>query len=195
MLQHRVFARYKIENAGVKFFRVAVPVKDATLTVSGRGIARVQPEAEAAADGARVWVIELHGKVEDAYAFTALYQEPYDPAAGGVRIRPFGTPGAARQTAWLAITGGGRVQVEPRGEVAGLRAEDARSLPEYFGAGDLSGAIRCYRVLQPDYGLDLSVVRHEAARVLPAGVESARFTTVLSASGKMLTQAVIQLRT
>lgn len=195
MLQHRVYARYKIENAGVKVFRVAVPVKDATLTVSGKSIARVRPEASAAPDGTRVWVIELHGKVEDSYAFTALYQEPYDPAAGGVVIRPFGTPDVVRQTAWLAITGGGRVQVEPRGEVTGLRPEDARSLPDRFGAGDLSGAIRCYRVLQPDYTLDLSVTRHEAARVLPAGVENARLTTVLSASGKMLTQAIIQLRT
>ncbi len=195
MLQHRVFVRCKIENAGVKFFRVKVPVKDATLTVSGRGIARVQPEGEAAADGSRVWVVELHGKVEDAYAFTALYQEPYDPAAGGVSIRPFGTPGTARQSAWLAVTGGGRVQVEPRGEVIGLRAEDARALPDHFGAGDLSGAILCYRILQSEYTLDLSVIRHEAARVLLAGVDNARFTTVLSASGKMLTQAVIQLRT
>ena len=204
MLQHRIYARYKIENAGVKFFRVSVPVKDATLTVSGRNIARVYPETDgapkdtvAAKDGTvgRVWVIELHGKVEDTYSFTALYQEPYDPKAGGVTVRPFGTPGSARQNAWLAITGGGRVQVETRNEVIGLRVEDARSLPEYFGAGDLSGAIRCYRVLQSDYSLDLSVVRHEAAKVLLAGVESTQFTTVLSASGKMLTQASIILRT
>ena len=204
MLQHRIYARYKIENAGVKFFRVSVPIKDATLTVSGRNIARVYPEvatgkvetadAQLGTTG-KVWVIELHGKVEDTYAFTALYQEPYDPAAGGVKVRPFGTPGSARQTAWVAITGGGRVQVEPRGEVVGLRVEDARSLPEYFGAGDLSGAIRCYRVLQSEYSLDLSVIRHETAKVLPAGVESARFTTVLSASGKMLTQVSVQLRT
>jgi hypothetical protein len=203
MLQHRIYARYKIENAGVKFFRVNVPVKDATLTVSGRNIARVYPETEGVQndatdkDGAagRVWVIELHGKVEDTYSFTALYQEPYDPKAGGVKVKPFGTPGCARQNAWLAITGGGRVQVETRSEVVGLRVEDARSLPEYFGAGDLSGAIRCYRVLQPDYSLDLSVVRHEAAKVLLAGVEKTEFTTVLSASGKMLTQASIVLRT
>ena len=204
MLQHRIYARYKIENAGVKFFRVAVPVKEATLTVSGRNIARVYPETEEMAKGTsdskeavngRVWVIELHGKVEDSYSFTAFYQEPYDPQAGGVKVLPFGTPGSARQNAWLAITGGGRVQVETRGEVVGLRVEDARSLPDYFGAGDLSGAIRCYRVLQPDYALDLSVVRHEAAKVLLAGVESTRFTTVLSASGKMLTQASVVLRT
>lgn len=204
MLQHRIYARYKIENAGVKFFHVEVPVKDAILTVSGRNIARVYPEPvteQPETTGAtpkpagKVWVIELIGKVEDKYEFTALYQEPYDPAAGGVKITPFGTPGSARPNAWLAITGGGRVQVEPRGEVVGLRVEDARSLPDYFGAGDLSGAIRCYRVLQTDYTLDLSIIRHESAKVLPAGVESMRFTTVLSASGKMLTQASIQLRT
>ena len=196
MLQHRVYIAYRIENAGVKFFRLRVPVKDATLSVAGKNIARVVPlEEDPEAGSGRVWQVELHGKVEDKYALTCFYQQPYDPASGGVTINAFDVLGAARQTAaWLVVTGGGRVQVEPRGATDGLQAEDARGLPDVFGAGDLSGAIRCYRVLRPDYRCDLSVVRHSAASVLPASVEKAQFVTVLSSSGKMLTQATIDLK-
>jgi hypothetical protein len=196
MLQHRVYIAYRIENAGVKFFRLRVPVKDATLSVSGKNIARVVPlDNDPEAGSGRVWQVELHGKVEDKYALTCFYQQPYDPASGGVTIGAFDVLGAARQTAaWLVVTGGGRVQVEPRGVTEGLQAEDARGLPDIFGAGDLSGAIRCYRVLRPDYRCDLSVVRHDAAAVLPASVEKAQFVTVLSSSGKMLTQAMIDLK-
>ena len=196
MLQHRIYLSYRIENAGVKFFRLRVPVKEATISVSGRNIARVVPlDNDPEAGTGRVWQVELHGKVEDKYVLTCFYQQPYDPASGGVTINAFDALGTARQaTAWLVVTGGGRVQVEPRGVTEGLQAEDARGLPDTFGAGDLSGAIRCYRVLRPDYRCDLSVVRHHAAAVLPASVDQAQFVTVLSSSGKMLTQATINLK-
>ena len=151
-------------------------MKQATLSVSGKNIASVAPldDDPAAGDG-RVWLVELHGKVEDKYTLTCFYQQPYDPTSGGVTIHSFDALGAARQpAARLVVTGGGRVQVEPRGAVDGLKVEDARSLPDTFGAGDLSGAIRCYRALRGDYRCDLSVVRHSAADVLPASVEQAR---------------------
>jgi hypothetical protein len=193
MLQHRVYQRYRIENAGVKFFHVRVPVKDATLSVSGRNIARVTPLPVAAGETGRVWQVELHGKVEDAYALTCLYQEPYDPAGGGVTILPFEMLETARQGSWLVITGGGRVQVQPRGAPDGLKVEDARSLPDSFGAGDLSAAILCYRAMQPDYRLPLSIMRHGAAQVLPASMEGAQLVTVVSSSGKLLTQLTLQL--
>lgn len=195
MLQHRVYLRYRIENAGIKIFKVRLPVKEATLSVSGRNIARVMPlDGDPEAGSGRVWQVELHGKVEDNYALTCFYQQPYDPASGGVVVQAFDPLGVARQTAWLVITGGGRVQVEPRGEAVGLKAEDARSLPDTFGAGDLSGALRCYRALRNDYRCDLSVVRHGAADVLPASVEKVQFVTVLSSSGKLLTQAMLNLK-
>ncbi len=194
LLQHRVHLRYRIENAGVKVFYVRVPVKDATLSVSGRNIARVSPLTPETGETGRVWQVELHGKVEDAYALTCLYQEPYDPASGGVSIQPFEVLGASRQGSWLVITGGGRVQVQARGALEGLKVEDARSLPDSFGAGDLSAAILCYRAMQAKYRLDLSVVRHSAAQVLPASVESANLVTVISSSGKLLTQATLSLR-
>ena len=58
---------------------------------------------------------------------------------------------------------------------------DARARPDSFGASDLSGALRCYRVLRPDYRLGLSVVRHAAAAVLPTQVEQVQAATAATA--------------
>jgi hypothetical protein len=199
MLRHRVHLRYRIENAGVKFFRLRVPAAEAPLTVSGRNIAGVRPLDEAGGPAApdaagRVWEIELHGKVENDFAMVCQYQEPYDAAGGEVAVRAVEPLGVARQSAFLAVTGGGQVQIEPRGVPAGLKPEDARALPAGLGAGDIAGALLCYRLLRPDCRLVLSVVRHAAAAVLPAQVEQVRLATILSGGGQMLTQAVIDLR-
>ncbi len=193
MLSHRIHLHYRIANAGVRFFRVRVPVRDATLTVSGRQIARVRPLDETAGADGRVWEIELHGKVEGAYDLVCQYQEPYDPAAGSVVIKPFTLLDTARQATWLAVTCPGRVEVAIRGDTTGLQPENARSLPDVFNAGDLSSAILCYRAMRDDYTLPLSVTRHAAAQVLPATVEDVRIVTVVSGSGRLLAQATMTL--
>ena len=200
MLQHRIYTHYRIANAGVRFFRIRIPDKSATLTVSGQNIARVRavdevpgtPSTSSASEG-RIWEIELHGKVEGTYNFVAQYQEPYDATAGSVTIKPVMLLDTARQASWLAVTCSGRIEVAPKGEIAGLKVEDARALPADFNAGDVSSAILCYRALNEEYTLDLSVVRHAAAEVLPAMVEQVRLVSVISSGGRLLTQATITL--
>ncbi|MCL2104927.1 MAG: hypothetical protein FWH21_07750, partial [Kiritimatiellaeota bacterium] len=189
MLQHRIYTHYRIANAGVRFFRIRIPDKTATLTVSGQNIARVR----ALDTEPGVWEIELHGKVEGTYNFVAQYQEPYDAATGSVTIKPVMLLDTARQANWLAVTCSGRIEVAPKGEIAGLKVEDARALPADFNAGDVSSAILCYRALNEEYALNLSVVRHAAASVLPAMVEQVRLVSVISSGGRLLTQATITL--
>lgn len=190
MLTHRVHLQYRIENAGVKLFRVRMPAPGVSLSVNGRNISRVHPSD---ADPA-VWEIELHGKVEDQYDMVCSYQVPYDPSAGGVTVHSLQTEGTDRQMGYLVITGGGRVQVEPLEDPTGLKSDDARKIPETFNVGDLSHAILCYRTLRPDYSLDLSVVRHGSADVLPATVRSVRLTSILSTSRQMLTRAQMDMQ-
>jgi hypothetical protein len=198
MLQHRIYAHYRIANAGVRFFRIRIPDPAATLTVSGQNIARVRAvEDEAVGQSAlplgRTWEIELHGKVEGTYNFVAQYQEPYDAAAGSATIKPVTLLDTARQASWLAVTCSGRIEVAPKGDTAGLKVEDARALPADFNAGDISSAILCYRALREEYTLALSVVRHAAAEVLPAMVEQVRLVSVISSGGRLLTQTTLML--
>ncbi len=192
MLQHRVFLHSRIENAGVKQFRVVVPVPEASLTVSGRAIARVVPEGDPAADGSQVWLIELQGKVDNTYSATCFYQEPYD-AAHPVEVRPMRVLGAQRQTGWIVLSGESRIKVDAEFSSSVLRAEDPRTIPDSFGAGDLSGALGCWKMLDPEAVLSLRVTRHAAADVLPAAVRRIRQTTVLSRGGRTLTQTSVSL--
>jgi hypothetical protein len=189
MLQCRAFVRYRIENAGAKTFVLQSPLPEASLTVSGRHIARVHQSDKAKG----VWQVDLHGKVEHEYSMVVSYQVPYDPASMGVKIMPLRTVDTEPQRGYLVVTCAGRVQVEPRGNLDGLKAEDPRNVPSVFGAGDLSHAIQCYRTIRPEYALELSVVRHDAARVLPARINQVNLSSALSTDGKLLTRVVADL--
>jgi hypothetical protein len=189
MLQCRAFIRYRIENAGIKTFLIQSPLPEASLTVTGRQVARVHRVN--ATNG--LWQVDLHGKVENEYALLVGYQVPYDPGSRAARILPVRTVGTDAQRGYLVVTCAGRVQVETRGSLEGLKADDPRGLPPEFGAGDLSAAILCYRTIRPDYQLDLSVVRHESAGVLPARIQRVRLTSVLSGADKLITRVAMDM--
>lgn len=189
MLQCKAFVQYKIENAGVKLFRLKSPVPGVTLTFTGKNIARaVEVDKEKG-----IWQVDLQTKVEDAFMMLVNYQLPYDTTKLGVKIMPVQPLDTEEPRGYLVVTCSGGVQVEPKGTLAGLKIEDPRNIPHSFGAGDLSSAIRCYRTMKPDYALDLSVVRHKAAQVLPASVNQMHITSVMSTGGKLLTRVGLEL--
>lgn len=190
MLQCRAYVQYKIENAGIKSFLLKSPHPGVSLSVTGRSIARVDEEDKA--EG--LWRVDLHGKVENQFRMQVAYQVPYEHTERNVTIRPLQAMATDPQRGYLVVTCGGRVQVEPRGAQAGLKVEDARNIPSRFGAGDLSGAILCYRTVRPSYSLDLSVIRHDAASVLPASIEQVRLTSVVSTKRKLMTRVDLSMR-
>ncbi len=189
MLKGRAYIRYRIENAGCKDFLLQAPQTNTLLTLSGADIAKVQ-----VVDATRgIWQVSLHSKVENTYSLTAGYQLPFDPASGNVTVTPLLPIGTDPPRGYLTVMSDGRVQIKPQGELNGLKAEEARGIPAAFGAGDLSDAILCYRTLQPNYTLPLSVVRHESAETLPARVTETRLVSVVSEDGKMLTQMTVRM--
>ncbi len=187
MLQCRAYLRYKIENAGIKTFRIKSPMPGITLSVSGRNIARVHQVDEQKG----IWQVDLHNKVENQFGMTASYQVPYHPAKRGVKILPLRTVDTEEQRGYLVVTCSGRVQVAPAGELIGLKPEDPRNIPAVFGAGDLSNAIRCYRTVRSEYKLALSVVRHDSAQVLPASINRVHMTSTLSTDDSILTRVAL----
>jgi hypothetical protein len=189
MLKGRAYIRYRIENAGCKVFLLRAPQTNTLLTLSGADIAKVQ--IVDATQG--VWQVTLHSKVENNYMLVAGYQIPFDPAAGNVTVTPLLPIDTDPPRGYLTVMSDGRVQIKPRGEPNGLKAEEARGIPAAFGAGDLADAILCYRAIQPDYALPLYVARHESAEALPARVTETRLVSVVSEDGKMLTQMTARM--
>jgi len=189
MLKCQAFVNYKIENAGIKTFQLQSPLPNVALAVTGRNIARVHEVDEEKG----LWQVELHNKVENAFAMTVGFQVPFNHEERRVNVLPLRTVKTEGQRGYLVVTCGGRVQVVPDEGLEGLKVEDPRSIPGTFGAGDLSNAILCYRTVRGDYELPLSVVRHESARVLPASISQVRMISVLSGNRKLLTRLSLQL--
>ncbi len=185
----RCYLQYAIEHAGVKTFRLRAPAPGVALTVTGRHIARVE-QIDAAAG---LWEVELQNKVEREYALEVSCQQPFDHGVPTVRFAPVTTVGTDAQKGYLVVFAGGRLSVRPADTPPGLHAEDPRGIPARFGAGDLAAAVVCYRTTRPDYELDLEVVRHGAADVLPGRVRQVRLVSVVSDDGQMVTRAALQI--
>ncbi len=183
------FVNYKIENAGIKVFRLQSPKPGVALAVTGRNIARVHEVDKE--NG--IWQIELHKKVINNYHMTVGFQIQFNHEENRVNVAPLKTVDTETQRGYLAITCAGRVQVLPDKNLEGLKLEDPRRIPKSFKSGDLSDAILCYRTVRPDYVLPLSVVRHDSASVLPASISQVRMTSVLSGNRKIMTRLALEL--
>ncbi|MFC1453095.1 hypothetical protein ACFLSJ_07125, partial [Verrucomicrobiota bacterium] len=189
MLQCAAYARYRIDHAGCRTLRLQAPEPGVGLAVTGPDIAKVHEiDAEHG-----IWEVELHNKAESRYRMEIRYQVPFAAQNGKAGILPLRCLDVESQKGYVVVMSGGRVQVSPVGPGAGVKRDNARSIPAHFGAGDLSDAILCYRTVSGDYRLDLSVLRHETADSLPATVESVRLQSVVSADGEYLTQAEMDL--
>lgn len=189
MLHGRCFVQYKIDQAGVKTFRIQAPAPGVSLTVSGRGVAKV---AEVDRTNG-LWEVELQGKVENRYQMEVVYQLACEAKDEKLKVRPLRTVDTESQKGYVVVFTAGRLQVRADGVPAGLHEDDARNVPGSFGAGNLAEAVLCYRTTRPDYELDLSVIRHDSADVLAARVESVTLTSVLSDDGQMVTRAALQM--
>ena len=56
-----------------------------------------------------------------------------------------------------------------------------------------SSASFAYRLVEPAFELPMKLERHEAAKLLPARVNSITFTSVISDNGAMLTQVRLEM--
>ena len=75
-----------------------------------------------------------------------------------------------------------------------LRPAEARHISPVFGAGDLSGAVMCFRRLSSDQPLVLQARRHPAADQIEAQVQRTDLATVVTALGQTLTRVNLTLR-
>ncbi len=189
MLKCKAYLNYKIENAGIKVFRLQSPKKGVPLAVTGQNIARVHEVDKE--NG--IWQVELHKKVIGNYHMSVGFQIQYNHEENRVNVESLKTVDTETQRGYLAVTCSGRVQVLPDKNLEGLKQEDPRRIPKTFKAGDLSDAILCYRTVRPDYELPLSVVRHDSASVLPANISKVNMTSVLSGNRKVMTRLALEL--
>jgi hypothetical protein len=189
LVHHQHALRYRLYHAGAKAFTLTLPPEAAGVTITGPGIARREQS------GPGQWRVELADKVYDQpYLMSVVYETRYDPADGNVPLVPVRCEDADLQQGYTAVFATDRVELAIDSTDATLRSADARSIPEYFGAGDLSGAAMCFRSVSPQYSLVVHARRHAAAEQIGAEVRKTDLISVVTAAGQTINRVVLVLR-
>ncbi|MFT5124995.1 MAG: hypothetical protein ACI97B_003634, partial [Verrucomicrobiales bacterium] len=190
ILQGKCFIHYKIEGAGAKAFKLLSPQPGAVLSIFGADIAQsTETDTELG-----VWTVTLRNKIQNEFRLEVHYQLPFELQARTVTVQPVIALDDEGQKGYLAILSSDRLQVTPDKVPVSLREENARNIPAEIGAGDLSDAILCYRITRNDFLLDLNVLRHKTASVLPAVVKRVDIESVVSEDDQMVSRVGIDLQ-
>lgn len=189
IVRHVHHVRYRLQNAGTKFFEVDLPEDAVGVQVLGQSIAR----REQVSPGR--WRIELTGKYfKPTYLLEVRYETQHDRKDGRLTLEPVVALGTDRQRGHIVIDKTDRLELRPTKVGRALRPADARSIRDQFGAPDLSSAAYCYASLTPAYELELSVKRLTSAQQLEATVEFTELRTVITETGQSINRVQMRLR-
>jgi len=184
---------YQIENAGVKSLLFQIPASAENVRFEGDQIA--DWTRGASADGRADWELKLQRRVIGTYSTRMTYQLSMSNSAENAVIASVNAKNANLQRAWLALRPTGRLQLNFPQIPAALQRADWQSIPAALrrnrGVAESKDA---FSAVETTYELPVSLSRHEIAKVLPARVESASLSSVLSPGGEVLTEGRLELR-
>ncbi len=186
--------QYQIENTGLKAFHVSVPANAENVRFTGDQVADFLAVANGVKDGLQSWEVKLHRRVIGQYLLQATYQTPVAANAVETGLRGVQVADVNLQRGFVTVQSGGRLQVRVDAPPAALQPVEWQSIPRALQQ-DLtaSSASFAYRLVEPAFALPMKLERHEAAKLLPARVNSITFTSVISDNGAMLTQARLEI--
>ncbi len=186
--------QYQIENTGLKAFHVYLPTNAVSVQFQGDQVAAFQAQENSITNGMQLWEVKLHRRVIGQYLLQASYQTAVADQAAETALRGVQAADVNLQRGFVTVQSGGRLQLRVDAAPGALQPAEWQSIPRALQQ-DLRAASAnfCYRLVEPAFQLALKLDRHEAAKLLPARVNSITFTSVISDNGTMLTQARIEM--
>jgi len=189
LVRHDHYLRYRLFHAGTKTFDLVLPAEATGVTITGPRIARREQL------DLGQWRVELDDKIYDRpYLLRVTYETRYDQDTGQVPLAPVRCRNVDLQQGHTAVLVTDRVELAADSIDAALRPAEARSIPKYFGAPDLSDAVLCYRSTSPEYVLTVKARRHGAAEQIGADVRRTDIATVVTPAGQAIHRVSLVLR-
>jgi len=186
--------RYQIENTGLKSLFVRVPTNATGLRLRGDQVADFVAQPNSITNGLQLWEVKLHRRAIGKYDLQATWQAPLAEAATNTVIQGILATDARLQRGFVTLQSAGRLQLTTTTLPTALQPAEWQSIPRPLLQDlDTATANLTYRLVEPNFSLPLGLVRHEAARLLPARVHQVTLTSVISDEGVMLTQARIEI--
>ncbi|HWW02358.1 MAG TPA: hypothetical protein VNZ64_21850 [Candidatus Acidoferrum sp.] len=186
--------QYQIENTGLKSFRVFIPTNAEAVRFQCEQLADFLQVPNALTNGLQAWEIKLQRRVIGAFLLRVSYQAPISEQAPEVVLRGLLAADVNLQRGFVTVQSSGRVQVHIDTPPSALQAAEWQSIPRALQQGlPASAANFSYRLVESVFELPLKLERHEAAKLLPARVNSISLSSVISDDGVMLTQVRLEM--
>lgn len=186
--------QYQIENTGLKALRVRIPTNAESLRFKGDQVADFVALGDADENGLRTWEVKLHRRVLGRYLLQASFQTGLSSEAQDFTIQGVQAVDAGLQRGFVSLEATGRTQVRPGTVPDGLQASEWQSVPRTLQQDVVTAsASHTFRLVDASWQLPLKIERHEAAKLLPARVQSVTLRSVISDEGVMLTEARLEL--
>ena len=186
--------QYQIENAGLKEFRVFIPTNAEDVTFQGDQLSDFQVEDNMVTNGLQAWNIKLSRRVIGQYLLQANYQVHLPEQSTEAVLRGVLAADVDSQRGFATVESAGRLQVRVDNLPASLQPTEWQAIPRVLQKDMPAAAANfAYSLVDPDFELPLKLERHEAAKLLPAHVNDVTFTSVISDSGVMLTEARLDI--
>ena len=194
--QARVTANldYQIENTGMRALRVRLPEAAENVRFTGPQLSDFLPVEGSVTNATQVWEIRLHRRVIGPHRLSVNYTLRIPDDAGDLTLTGVVTEDVNVQRGFLAMQGGGRVQLRIETVPDTLRPSEWESVPPGLRQDLTTTSVsHVFRLVDPAFRLTVKILRHEAAPVLPARVQNVQLTSVISDAGVMLTRGQIEL--
>ncbi|MGJ8640461.1 MAG: hypothetical protein ACSHYA_13825 [Opitutaceae bacterium] len=180
--------QFNVENAGIRSQRFHVPADAIGVQFTGEGVV----DAQQAEDGN--WLVKLNRKIVGAFTLDLSYQLPIANQANQLEVIEVSAVDVDQQSGFLALVPQGRIQLNPTAAVEGFQSTEVPMVdPKLRGDLELDRASHLYRLLQSDAALNVGILRHDVAELVPAQVRDVQLTSVISGQGSMLTKVKLML--
>src|SRR5208337_1603426 len=160
----RIGLRCHVENAAVKQLRVRIPGIGEERARTVRATGPAVSDIVRVAGSADLWEIRFQRGIAGETDAQIEFQGPAAAEGGREMIMPPEFPGARQAAEFVAIRGGGRLELEadalPRGWA---RADWGAVAPGLHARSDRSVPALCFRVAEPESALAVTVRRHDIA--------------------------------
>ena len=184
---------YQIENAGINSLRVQLPANAESVVFNGEHITD-SIKLDLGTNQLAGWTVKLSRRVIGGYKLKVTYKL-FGGDGAAINLAGVRAEGVTLQRGHLAVRSGGRLEVQlPTQLPASLAKADWQSVPTILRDGVKSEEPNhLFRVVEPAFTLALTVVRHEAAAMLPARVEQVDLVSTVSPAGEVLTEVRLTL--
>ncbi len=186
--------QYQIENTGLKSFRLRLPTEAQGVRFQGEQVGDFLQEPGPATNGLQTWEVKLRRRVMGPFLLQLNYEIPLTSQTASLSVRGIEAQDVNSQRGFVTVQSDPRIEVSVDAVPAALQPAEWQSIPRELKR-DLptAAASLAYRLVEPGFQLPLKLVRHEAAKLLPARVNYIELSSAVADDGVMLTQARLEI--